>query len=304
MQDDLKVVYITSMGHSGSTLLDLLISAHSRVASVGEIKNLVSLREPGCSCQARTVWECPFWARVGRVFEASTGVPLRQARILDDADPEYGTHNRELFRAVAGITGKNVIVDSSKSTERLRRLLRSGAVELFVIHLVRGPQGVAYSFIRKGRSWPRIAFRHGRRAVQVERLLGDHPRLTIAYEDLAERPVGVLETVMQTLGLSFEPGQLRWAERERHNCEGNRMRKSTDSAIRPDVAWRTSLTQWQKAAIPFLSFAGAVTARLSAPSPEARSARLVARSVEPALSCHSAATDTSSGGRPRARGLV
>ena len=38
MSDQIQLVYITGRGHSGSTLLDLLISAHSEVVSVGEAK--------------------------------------------------------------------------------------------------------------------------------------------------------------------------------------------------------------------------------------------------------------------------
>jgi hypothetical protein len=35
-----RVAYITSLGHSGSTLLDLMIAAHSRTLNIGEVKSL------------------------------------------------------------------------------------------------------------------------------------------------------------------------------------------------------------------------------------------------------------------------
>ena len=35
-----KVVFIASLSHSGSTLLDLMLNAHPDVASVGELKQL------------------------------------------------------------------------------------------------------------------------------------------------------------------------------------------------------------------------------------------------------------------------
>jgi hypothetical protein len=55
-------VYICSAGHSGSTLLDLLIGSHSRAASLGEITQLpknISLNTL-CSCGSK-VRSCEVW---------------------------------------------------------------------------------------------------------------------------------------------------------------------------------------------------------------------------------------------------
>ncbi len=58
----IKNIYICSAGHSGSTLLDMLIGSHSRVESLGEIthlpKNLVLNTMCGCGNPVR---ECEFW---------------------------------------------------------------------------------------------------------------------------------------------------------------------------------------------------------------------------------------------------
>lgn len=69
-----KYVYICSAGHSGSTLLDMLLGSHSRVASLGEIdqlsKNLALNTECSCSVPIRS---CPLWseviARVGATLD-------------------------------------------------------------------------------------------------------------------------------------------------------------------------------------------------------------------------------------------
>ena len=36
----MKILYITSLSHSGSTLLDVLLNAHPDVISIGEVKQL------------------------------------------------------------------------------------------------------------------------------------------------------------------------------------------------------------------------------------------------------------------------
>jgi hypothetical protein len=60
-----KYIYICSAGHSGSTLLDLLIGSHSRVASLGEISQLpknISL-DTLCTC-GKKVRSCSLWQKV------------------------------------------------------------------------------------------------------------------------------------------------------------------------------------------------------------------------------------------------
>ncbi len=58
----IKNIYICSAGHSGSTLLDMLIGSHSRIESLGEIthlpKNLALNTICGCGSPVR---ECEFW---------------------------------------------------------------------------------------------------------------------------------------------------------------------------------------------------------------------------------------------------
>jgi len=70
-------VYICSAGHSGSTLLDLLIGAHSRAVSLGEIthlpKNLALNTQ--CSC-GEPVRSCEIWADVVADINQKLGVDL------------------------------------------------------------------------------------------------------------------------------------------------------------------------------------------------------------------------------------
>ena len=56
-----RVLYITSRGHSGSTLLSLLVSGHSQVVSAGELK-MLSNPDPQrrlCSCHRQVPSQCP-----------------------------------------------------------------------------------------------------------------------------------------------------------------------------------------------------------------------------------------------------
>lgn len=277
MLEPLKVVYITSLSYSGSTLLDLTLGSHSRIVGVGELKGF-STGCDECSCDASTIWDCAFWTRVGKAFSASLGIPLSAIRLASDDDCEFVAHNRALFEAIRKVSGKSVIVDSSKSTVRLARLLETDTVHLLPIHLIRPPQAVVYSSMKRRRSLALAAFRYGRRTAQIRSILRRREHRVVRYEELARRPELVLRNLVEWIGLSFEPAQLRWAARERHNFGGNPMRTTTDSTIRPDTSWRTGLAVWQRAAIAALELTGrlspaATRLMLDRSSPPPRAAR-------------------------------
>ena len=72
-----KYIYICSAGHSGSTLLDLLIGSHSRIESLGEIAQLsknIALNTT-CSC-GQPVRSCPLWLPVLGRLGNELGVDL------------------------------------------------------------------------------------------------------------------------------------------------------------------------------------------------------------------------------------
>jgi hypothetical protein len=65
----LRVVYVAGSGHTGSTLLAMLLDAHPRIVSVGEISVKPKIRRRGnydnqrCSCGS-LIGECPFWVEI------------------------------------------------------------------------------------------------------------------------------------------------------------------------------------------------------------------------------------------------
>jgi hypothetical protein len=71
------VIYICSAGHSGSTLLDLLLGSHSSIFSLGEISHLpknIALNT-NCSCGV-PVRDCPFWQSVANDIGQRTGIDI------------------------------------------------------------------------------------------------------------------------------------------------------------------------------------------------------------------------------------
>lgn len=78
-------IYIASRGHSGSTILEVLLARHREIAAAGEVANL------GLQCvrQESTSWsgqcgcglspfECPVWSEVMSRIHAEAGVDMRE----------------------------------------------------------------------------------------------------------------------------------------------------------------------------------------------------------------------------------
>lgn len=77
MSLDVNYVFICSAGHSGSTLLDLLLGSHSKIASLGEIIQLpknISLNTR-CAC-GQPVRSCPIWTRVVSLLNKELGIDI------------------------------------------------------------------------------------------------------------------------------------------------------------------------------------------------------------------------------------
>jgi hypothetical protein len=77
MNSRFNYVFICSAGHSGSTLLDLLLGSHSKITSLGEIIQLpknISLNTR-CTC-GQAVRSCPFWRQVVGLLNKDLGIDI------------------------------------------------------------------------------------------------------------------------------------------------------------------------------------------------------------------------------------
>ncbi|HMD46407.1 MAG TPA: hypothetical protein VKG43_09615 [Acidimicrobiales bacterium] len=168
-----RVLYVCAWGRSGTTVLDRVFGQVPGFVSVGELRSLwdadPTVRRCGCGV---TVAECALW---GQVLPAVLGPPgpgrvgevraLRDAvgrtrhlaslwrlgprRRLDPAQEAYRSFLVALYRALLAAAPGHVVVDSSKHPAEALLLSAAGDVEVSVLHLVRDPRAVAYSWSRR-----------------------------------------------------------------------------------------------------------------------------------------------------------
>lgn len=177
----IQLVYIASIGRSGSTLLESMLGAHSQLATMGEVHVWPhELRQGGvrpCGC-GDDVPACSFWTAVKREVDPlaqigpglgffreahNHGHTLRLKRLpaLGPAPTSslrdrtqirtYGENNAAIVEAFIKVTEAATgdrpswIVDASKDPYRLAWLVRSGLFRIKVIHLVKDPRAFIYS---------------------------------------------------------------------------------------------------------------------------------------------------------------
>ena len=75
------------------------------------------------------------------------------------------------------------------------------------------------------------------------------PHGVVHYQDLVRDPKAALQSILQPLGLDFDPRQLDWAGAEKHEVAGNHMRFEARSELVLDESWRQSLSPLKQRAI-------------------------------------------------------
>jgi hypothetical protein len=281
----IRVLYIAGAGRSGSTLLGNILGQVEGFFTAGE---LISIWERGliqdrfCGCGV-SFHDCEVWTGIFREL-ARSGVEIgaqemshfrrrfirtRYAPLLLSVATKqllmrrlegYMSNLSHLYKAIHNHTNDTVIVDSSKSA-LYGYLLRSiEAVDMYVVHLVRDPRGVAYSWQRRK---PRLdgqdtqymrqhnsvtsALRWCARNSVVE-VFFRRPRaryLILRYEDLIQRPK---ETLTEIMSLLHRRSSLPFLSegtvdlKKTHTIAGNPSRFEGGTVkLRPDTAWMAEM---------------------------------------------------------------
>jgi Sulfotransferase family len=268
--DPIRVLYIGGAGRSGSTLLDRVIGMHDGFCSLGELYFIWerSFRENQlCGC-GRPFLECPFWEQVSqrsfgtesKRFDAERVIRLKEQIGWKRYILRQGLHLGG-GGGIRDIAGCRVVVDSSKDPVHGFILARTPGIEVHVVHLVRDPRAVAFSW-RRSRRRPEIhwtdeempkeriytsAVRWAGENGLVERLgrtAAGYCR--IRYEDFVVAPDRVLDEVFAPYGwLADSRGRLQDLAVDlepTHTVSGNPMRfKQGKVELRLDSEWQGAM---------------------------------------------------------------
>ncbi|MBM6402711.1 hypothetical protein JQN72_00435 [Phycicoccus sp. CSK15P-2] len=295
-----RVVYVGGMGRSGSTLLERALAQLPGVCGIGETvymwqRGVVNDERCGCGVAFS---RCPFWTEVGeRAFGGWANVDTDHVAALrrkaDDvkhvpglllgvhtaswhrAAAEYVSYYERLYAAVREVSGCDVVVDSSKVTSLAYLLARSPRVDLSLVHILRDPRAVAYSWTKVVRRpevtdseayMPRYsptymgALYSGHHVLLEALRLRGVPTLNLRYEDFADAPEVAVRRTAAFAHLEYDRDAVFGADDRTlrletvHTASGNPSRFRTGAVdVRRDDSWTERMPLRQKAVVSALT---------------------------------------------------
>lgn len=226
-----RVAYVAGASHSGSTLLHLMLGAHSRCVGLGEVSRTLAPGPEGiartlkrrCSCGS-SMGDCAFWGEAASRLARNPESDLEgQYRIvLETFDDVFGSDR--------------ILVDSSKYLEPLRVLQRMPGVDLRVVHVIKDVRAWVISQgdkqrkrSEKGknverRSRARLFLQWYRQNRKIQRFLdeGTFPSMRLGYEELCFFPELMVHELCQLLGEEPEAAMLSPDGAGCHVLRGNK----------------------------------------------------------------------------------
>ena len=176
----------------------------------------------------------------------------------------YLKHTEKLYEIISKVSGKNIIVDSSRLPGRLLALSLSTKIEIYPIYIMRDPRGVINSLIKKDfRYYGEIrnsTFKHiltwnAKNLLSLDSVnkLNSKNTLYLEYKNFTRNPAQVLEKIMTSLNCTLkyeeENGKVSLYLEPGHVFTGNHSRHNTGKiTITEDVKWKKELN-WQRKAI-------------------------------------------------------
>lgn len=245
--DRTLLIFIAGLGHSGTTLLDLLLSSQPDITGLGETDVLIhpekrdiylkKFRKNPCSC-GKLPAECPVWSSF-------------RDYLLQNPNHSFGSYYRELIRITKQISGLNIISDSSKRLSTLKKFYTSleeigiDKTQFKVIHLIKDVRSFTASMLRdqkmKYNVWQ--SFRHWKSSnQQFETFLIQNriPHIAIGYEELTLSTEFTMRKIIDFLDLDPSGITTELQAHNNHIAFGNKMRFTTENdKIRYDYKWFT-----------------------------------------------------------------
>jgi len=227
-----KIIYIMGAGRSGTTVLDIILGNAEGVFSCGELTRYPELNGvPHDYPETSETYR--FWSDFEGIFKKKSKGTIDYRSLyalyrkfdhhdgfvrnyfgLHSVDDQrrYQQYSVAFFDTLFELSGKDVLVDSSKYPNRALTLSALMPYDLYFIYLVRNPAGVARSFQKKNveqpsRGWLSSSIYYfvvnAACALVKKRLQRSFPVLLIKYEDLMTDPVGTLEKIQNTCGIAL-----------------------------------------------------------------------------------------------------
>lgn len=255
-----KAVFISSLAHSGSTMLDLLLGAHPKMVGLGEVYTILNwplseVEDILCTCNS-LARDCVYWGDVLHQLNSHQHSPVSD---------KYKIVAQTFYRVFGDET---ILVDSSKLSIALQALNECENLSVSVVRLSKDVRAFTishmdilgqeiqiglYSGPFKNKKINEFVLKHtiktptylfwkwylrSRFALhQINQ--GGFPHIHISYEELCFEPEKTLQKISEFIGVNFITQMLVPAKHQNHILTGNPMRRDPKKLqkIKYDNRW-------------------------------------------------------------------
>lgn len=302
-EDRIKVLYIAGMGRSGSTILGNILGQFDGFFHAGELRHMWDrslIENYLCGCGVRfrecEIWKAVFKNAFGDMDQINPSeilhirervtrthhIPLMLVpggkRLLISRAEKFLKSLEKLYWAICTATGSRIIVDSSNFPTYGYLLDTSPSIDLYVVHLVRDPRAVAYSWQRKTfrqdtelgsgssvyqdrhKPW-KSALRWDISSLGADLFWKQAPEryLILRYEDFVTKPREAIESILKLV--QTDPSRAPFiSENEidlgvNHTVYGNPSRLYTGKIrLQIDEEWREKMKPFDKSMVTALTW--------------------------------------------------
>jgi len=230
-----KIIYISGLGHSGSTLLDMVLGVNEKAIGLGEIMpflrrkdHIVDLKST-CSC-GKLGYDCEFWQNAEKVIENSKDETEAYIKLAEYFFEKYGNDT--------------ILIDSSKNSYKYLEEINK-KYDLKVIYLTRDYRSWVFSrFVNNGGLpiiWAyRWFFENLKIINQLKKM--NVSTINVGYEELSLYPDNVLPKLCKKLDIEYNDKMLYPNLTKSHIINGNLLRADAEKkqSIKYDGRWLTS----------------------------------------------------------------
>lgn len=281
-----KLIYISGGGHSGTTILDLMVSSSPEVFSIGEGKHyddriLGNNSTNLCTCK-KSFSDCKYWKEIKEKesrkinFEGSLeikhilknfiGIIFFKIRFFQ---PKRNTVISSWFSSCFDGAKKlkpeiQYILDSSKDPFHLHSISSKIENEIFIIHIIRDCRGYAYSYNNLQRKAKGLDIKNYVTSL-IEWVLVNLltirvidkfklPFIRLSYEEFCANPEVIRKRLNSSLNIKIPSDFISAINNDiHHHIDGNNLRFKKLESIKKDDKWKKNLPNYSKLLIGFFS---------------------------------------------------
>lgn len=243
----MKVIYVAGYSHSGSTLLDVILSSSDEVVGLGEVSRAEEEKErryfriDELDKKYKEWWEFILYGELNDKLNENARRETGILRFLQGRGKLFGV---EFIARSAIYFNVEYILDSSKTTpiNLLRPMyLSEEGMNVLVLHLIRDPVSVLRSYYKRGvKNIFLLSYISAKWLISTLLtffIYKDKNYLLIDFDDLMKNPIKILHVINQELNIPVDQAIYRLENNlsfdQGGGFLGNGMRRKKDIYFNP-----------------------------------------------------------------------